>query len=92
MTPDPAKRWRALSPSTQWAAIFDLMCEIRDRDLKLKTWPGREEGGGLNKTKARTAQARDRALLDLLRAATPPEVWERAERAAGRGAEPKGEG
>ena len=58
------KRWRALAASTQWSAIFGLLCDV------------------LNKTKARTALARDRALLDLLRAATPADVWADAEKAA----------
>lgn len=80
---DHAKRWRKLAPSTQWSAIFGLLCDVRNREGTLKTWKGRVEGGALNKTKARTMLARDRAILDLLREATLADVWADAEKAAG---------
>ena len=76
------KRWRALAASTQWSAIFGLLCDVRNREGTIRTWKGVGKGGALNKTKARTALARDRALLDLLRAATPADVWADAEKAA----------
>ena len=74
---DHAKRWRALSASTQAHVIFRLASDIRNREktLNLGTFKSRSEGGQFNRTKARMRLAADRALLDLLEGVTDASVF-----------------
>lgn len=63
---DPAERWRALEPSTQWSYLFDLTVNVKIREYKIAHWKDHE----MDKDKARTEIARDRALLILLQSVT----------------------
>lgn len=68
---DPAQRWRALSPRTQWAALFDLHTNIKIREYKLAHWADSE----VDKGALRESIELDRALLALLQSVTPEDVF-----------------
>lgn len=75
-------KWKALTTDQQWATIFNLLSDVRRREIKIATWKGLDEGGVLDKAKAKELNEVDRAILDLLKPATPRDVWGHAERAA----------
>lgn len=76
--PDPAARWKKLSPSSRLNAVLRLIEAVKGHEASLITYPDKAHGGQLNRTKVKTMLAQNRAVLAILRAILEPELWDAA--------------